>query len=95
MEWPHGESSPTKFWLSTIPPDTAANQLVHLAKFRWRVERDYEELKGEFGLDHYEGRALRGFHHHGVLCMAAYALLAAERIRLSPLSLCPYSSLLF
>ncbi len=84
MEWPRRESAPTKFWLSTMPPDTPLTQLVRLAKLRWRIERDYQELKDEFGLDHYEGRGWRGFHHHGTLCMAAYAFLAAERARLSP-----------
>jgi SRSO17 transposase len=83
-EWPSGEAEPTKFWLSTMPPDTPLDQLVRLAKLRWRIERDYEELKGSFGLDHYEGRGWRGFHHHGSLCIAAYAFLAAERARLSP-----------
>jgi SRSO17 transposase len=83
-EWPRGEAEPTKFWLSTMPADTALDQLVRLAKLRWRIERDYQELKGSFGLDHYEGRGWRGFHHHGSLCIAAYAFLAAERARLSP-----------
>ena len=83
-EWLRGESEPTKFWLSTMPPDTPLDQLVRLAKLRWRIERDYEELKGSFGLDHYEGRGWWGFHHHGSLCIAAYAFLAAERARLSP-----------
>ena len=59
-------------------------ELVSLAKIRWRIERDFEELKDELGLDHYEGRGWRGFHHHGTLCMAAYCFLAAERGRLSP-----------
>jgi SRSO17 transposase len=58
--------------------------LARLVKIRWRIERDYQELKDEIGLDHYEGRGWRGFHHHGVLCIAAYAFLAAERARLSP-----------
>jgi SRSO17 transposase len=83
-EWPQSEAEPTKFWLSTMPTDTPVEQLVRLAKLRWRIERDYEELKGSFGLDHYEGRGWRGFHHHGSLCIAAYAFLAAERARLSP-----------
>jgi SRSO17 transposase len=83
-EWPRGEAEPTKFWLSTMPGDTPLDQLVRLAKLRWRIERDYQELKGPFGLDHYEGRGWRGFHHHGSLCIAAYAFLAAERARLSP-----------
>ena len=84
MEWPRGEPSPIKFWLSTMPPETPITQLVRLAMMRWRIERDYQELKDEFGLDHYEGRGWRGFHHHGILCIAAYAFLAAERARLSP-----------
>ena len=84
IEWPRGEPKPTKCWLSTMPADTPTSQLVRLAKIRWRIERDYEELKGEFGLDHFEGRGWRGFHHHGTLCIAAYAYLAAERARLSP-----------
>jgi len=84
IEWPRGEKAPTKSWLSTLPPDTPREQLIRLAKLRWRIERDYEELKQEVGLDHFEGRSWRGFHHHGVLCIAAYAFLAAERARLSP-----------
>jgi len=84
IEWPHGETKPTKFWLSTLPEDTPATQLVRLAKIRWRIERDYQELKDEFGLDHFEGRGWRGFHHHASLGIAAYAFLAAERARLSP-----------
>lgn len=84
IEWPRGEAAATKFWLSTMPQDTSLSQLARLAKVRWRIERDYQELKDEFGLDHYEGRGWRGFHHHGALCIAAYAFLAAERARLSP-----------
>jgi SRSO17 transposase len=84
IEWPRGETEPTKSWLSTMPVDTPEDQLVRAAKIRWRIERDYQELKQEIGLDHFEGRGWRGFHHHGVLCIAAYAFLAAERARLSP-----------
>ena len=84
IEWPHGERGPTKYWLSTMPLKTPSTQLVRLAKIRWQIERDYEELKDEFGLDHFEGRGWRGFHHHGSLCIAAYAFFAAERARLSP-----------
>ncbi len=84
IEWPRGESEPTRYWLSTLPPGTEIAELVRLAKIRWRIERDYQELKDEIGLDHYEGRNWRGFHHHGALCIAAYAFLAAERARLSP-----------
>ena len=84
IEWPRGEAAPTKFWLSTLPADTPVSQLVRLAKIRWRIERDYQELKQEFGLDQFAGRGWRGFHHHGSLCLAAYAFLAAERARRSP-----------
>ncbi len=84
IEWPAGEPAPTKFWLSTLPADLALVDLVRLAKVRWRIERDDQELKDEIGLDHFEGRGWRGFHHHGALCIAAYAFLAAERARLSP-----------
>jgi SRSO17 transposase len=84
IEWPRGEGAPTKYWLSTLPATTSVADLVRLAKLRWRIERDYQELKDELGLDHFEGRGWRGFHHHGALCIAAYAFLAAERARLSP-----------
>jgi hypothetical protein len=84
IEWPQGESEPTRYWLSTLPPGTALADLVRLAKIRWRIERDFQELKDEIGLDHYEGRGWRGFHHHGALSIAAYAFLAAERARLPP-----------
>jgi SRSO17 transposase len=84
IEWPKGEREPTKFWLSTVPQEASPEDLVGLAILRWRIERDFEEMKGELGLDHYEGRNWLGFHHHGVLCIAAYAFLAAERARLSP-----------
>src|SRR6266849_5127240 len=83
-EWPLGEPTPTKYYLSTLPESTPLATLVRLAHLRWRIERDYQELKDEFGLDHFEGRGWRGFHHHGSLCIAAYAFLAAERARLSP-----------
>lgn len=84
LEWPEGAKAPTKYWLSTMPPETTMELLVQLAKVRWRIERDYPELKGEFGLDHFEGRGWRGFHHHATLCIAAYGFLATERARLSP-----------
>jgi SRSO17 transposase len=84
IEWPRGVAEPTKYWLSTLPATTSVPHLVRLAKLRWRIERDYQELKDELGLDHFEGRGWRGFHHHGALCIAAYAFLAAERARPSP-----------
>lgn len=83
-EWPPDEPAPTTYDLSTLPASMSLADLVRLAHLRWRIERDYQELKDEFGLDHFEGRGWRGFHHHGSLCIAAYAFLAAERARLSP-----------
>lgn len=85
IEWPAGEKDPTKYWLSSLGPATQLRDLVRLAKIRWRIERDYQELKDELGLDHYEGRNWRGFHHHATICIAAYAFLMAERLRFSPL----------
>jgi SRSO17 transposase len=84
IEWPKAEAEPTKYWLSTLPADTPLADLVRLAKQRWIIERDYEELKQELGLGHYEGRGWRGFHHHATLCIAAYGFLVAERSRFSP-----------
>ena len=84
IEWPAGETEPTKYWLSTLPANISLKELVRLAKHRWIIERDYEELKQELGLGHYEGRGWRGFHHHATLCIAAYGFLVAERNRFSP-----------
>ena len=84
IEWPKKESEPTKYWLSTLPEKTSLKSLVKTAKHRWIIERDYEELKQELGLGHYEGRGWRGFHHHATLCIAAYGFLVAERNRFSP-----------
>ena len=79
IEWPIGETEPTKFWLSTLPATTSRTSLVRHAMLRWRIERDYQEMKQEIGLGHYEGRGWRGFHHHATLCIAAYGFLIAER----------------
>ena len=84
IEWPEGEAEPTKYWLSTLPAETKLKDLVAIAKQRWIIERDYQELKQELGLGHYEGRGWRGFHHHATLCIAAYGFLVAERNRFSP-----------
>jgi SRSO17 transposase len=81
IEWPKGEDEPTKYWFSNLAPDMAIEKLVAIAKMRWRIERDYEELKQEFGLGHYEGRGWRGFHHHATLCIAAYGFLLGQRLR--------------
>ncbi len=84
MEWPRGETEPSKYWMSTLPPRTNLKALVKMAKHRWIIERDYQELKQELGLGHFEGRNWRGFHHHATLCIAAYGFLVAERNRFSP-----------
>ena len=84
IEWPKKESEPTKYWLSTLPEKTSLKALVKTAKHRWIIERDYEELKQELGLGHYEGRSWRGFHHHATLCIASYGFLISERNRFSP-----------
>jgi SRSO17 transposase len=84
IEWPKGEKEPTKYWLSTLPADIALDRLVDLAKLRWRIERDYQELKQEVGLGHFEGRGWRGFHHHATLCIAAYGFLISERETIPP-----------
>lgn len=80
IEWPKGEPEPTKYFLSTLPAETTRKELVHVVKMRWRIERDYQELKQEFGLDNFEGRNWRGFHHHATLCIAAYGFLVGERL---------------
>lgn len=82
-EWPTDEEEPTKYWLASVPVSVTTKRLVYLAKLRWRVERDYQDLKEEIGLDHYEGRTWRGFHHHATLCAVAHAFLALRRA-LSP-----------
>jgi SRSO17 transposase len=79
IEWPKGEKEPTKFWLSTLPEDIAFERMIDITMMRWRIERDYQELKQEVGLGHFEGRSWRGFHHHATMCIAAYGFLVAER----------------
>jgi SRSO17 transposase len=84
IEWPQGENAPTKYWLSNLDEKTPFRRLVDLAKLRWRIERDYLDLKQEIGLGHYEGRGWLGFHHHGTLCIAAYGFLISERETIPP-----------
>ena len=84
IEWPEGEAAPTKYWLSTLDEKTSFRDLVDIAKMRWRIERDYQDLKQEIGLGHYEGRGWPGFHHHGTLCIAAYGFLVSERETIPP-----------
>ena len=80
IEWPHGEAAPTHYFLSNLPQSVSWEELVATVKMRWRIERDYLELKQELGLGHYEGRNWRGFHHHASLCIAAYGFLMLERL---------------
>jgi len=84
IEWPKEEKEPTKYWLSNLPASLSLRKLVAIAKLRWRIERDYEELKQELGLGHFEGRNWRGFHHHASLCIAAYGFLVRERCLFPP-----------
>jgi SRSO17 transposase len=84
IEWPEAKEEPTRYWLSTLAATVGLEELVATAKMRWRIERDYQELKQELGLDHYEGRGWRGFHHHATLCIAAYGFLARERSLFPP-----------
>lgn len=93
IEWPKGDDEPARYWLSTLPEATPLKDLVDLAKLRWRIERDYQDLKQEVGLGHYEGRSWRGLHHHATLSIAAYGFLVAERETIPPSA--PTSARLF
>jgi SRSO17 transposase len=84
IEWPEDEAEPIKYWLSTLPQDLDFTAMVDITKLRWRIERDYLDLKQEIGIGHYEGRGWRGFHHHATLCIAAYAFLISERETIPP-----------
>ena len=84
IEWPEGEAEPDHYWLCTLAADISLERMVDQAKMRWRIERDYLELKQEVGLGHYEGRGWRGFHHHATLCVAAYRFLISEKRRRLP-----------
>ena len=84
VEWPKDEDAPTKYWLSTLSAEIGFEALVDRTKLRWRIERDYQDLKQELGLGHYEGRGWRGLHHHITLCIAAYGFLIAERAIFPP-----------
>jgi SRSO17 transposase len=88
IEWPKDEPEPTKYFLSTLSATISRRALVNATKLRWRIERDYQDLKQELGLGHYEGRGWRGFHHHATLCIAAYGYLVSERGAISPSGAC-------
>jgi SRSO17 transposase len=84
IEWPEGEPEPTKFYFATLPEGTSKKSLVRTAKERWRTERVYEDLKGELGLDHFEGRRFPGWHHHVSVALCCFAFVVAERVRHFP-----------
>lgn len=84
IEWPKDEAEPIKYWFSTLPDKISFTRLVNLTKLRWRIERDYQDLKQEIGLGHFEGRGWRGFHHHATMCIAAYGFLVSERETIPP-----------
>jgi SRSO17 transposase len=84
VEWPEGDKEPLKYWLSTLPESMTLSEIIAITKMRWRIERDYRELKQELGLGHYEGRGWRGFHHHASLCIAAYGFLLSARETIPP-----------
>lgn len=84
VEWPKNEKDPAKFWLCTLSQDIDFEPMIDITMMRWRIERDYQELKQEVGLGHFEGRSWRGFHHHATMCIAAYGFLVSERSAFSP-----------
>jgi SRSO17 transposase len=79
-EWPEGQEEPTDYWISNLPADIEPERLVRLARMRWKMELDYKQLKGELGLDHYEGRSWLGWYHHTALVTAAHGFLTLERL---------------
>jgi SRSO17 transposase len=79
-EWPEDQEEPTDYWISNLPADTPAERIARLARMRWKMELDYKQLKGELGLDHYEGRSWLGWHHHTALVTAAHGFLTLERL---------------
>lgn len=84
IEWPDTEDAPDSFTLTTLPRRMSRKQIVRLLKERWRVERMFEDLKGELGLDHFEGRSYPGWHHHISVVLCCYAFVSAERARAFP-----------
>ena len=81
VEWPKGKDQPTDYWLSNLPASTKPGRLARLARLRWKIELDYRQLKGQLGLDHYEGRSWLGWYHHTALVTAAHGFLTLERLR--------------
>ena len=81
IEWPEGREAPSDYWISNLPARTKPQRLARLARLRWMIELDYRQLKGELGLDHYEGRSWLGWYHHTALVTAAHGFLTLERLR--------------
>ena len=79
-EWPEDQEQPTDYWIANLPADTQPERLARLARMRWKMELHYKQLKGELGLDHYEGRSWLGGHHHTALVTAAHGFLTLERL---------------
>lgn len=84
IEWPDDEDAPTEYTVSTLPATITRRQLVRRVKERWRTERVYQDAKGELGLDHFEGRTFRGWHHHVSVVICCFAFIAAERVGAFP-----------
>jgi SRSO17 transposase len=83
-EWPEDHAAPTLFLLTTLGRKMSKKQIVRICKERWRTERMYEDLKGELGLDHFEGRTFPGWHHHVSVVLCCYAFVVADRLRAFP-----------
>ncbi len=81
IEWPDGDKEPTKYWLSNLSEEASLRELVYWAKIRWWVEQNYQQLKDNLGLDHFEGRSYNGWHHHVPLTMIAFGFLVMEGFR--------------
>jgi len=84
VEWRDGEAEPANYFLSSLPKRWTKKQLIRIVMQRWRTERIYQDLKGELGFDHYEGRSFRGWHHHVTVVLCCYAFVIAERARHFP-----------
>ena len=80
IEWPESRNAPIDYWISNLPAETKPERLARLARLRWMIELDYRQLKGELGLDHYEGRSYLGWYHHTALVTTAHAFLTLERL---------------
>ena len=81
VEWPPGAAQPIRYFLCDLSANYSLRRLVRVAKARWKIEQDYQQLKEELGLDHYEGRSWSGWHHHVTLVMLAHSFLTLETLR--------------